>query len=220
MSDPFAPRPRRGPPVARTRGLSRAATLAAVLVWGGCGGRSGGIRVEDLPPAPAPDPEYHVAPGDVLSVRVWNQESMSQARARVREDGRISVPFLQDVEVVGQTPAVLSRRLQHDLKNYVVNPVVTVTVEEMRPLRVSVIGKVTRPGVYELERGAGVLAALAAAGGLNDYAHRDGIYVLRPGRPAVEGGPVRIRFTFSALTRAERPAASFALRQGDTVVVE
>ena len=97
---------------------------------------------------------------------------------------------------------------------------VTITVEELRPLRVSVLGEVTRPGQYELERGAGVLAALAAASGLTDYAHRDAIFVLRS-LPGQEGKPpARIRFRWSALTGGEKPAATFRLRAGDVVVAE
>lgn len=199
----------------------RAAALLMLLAAASCHGPSGGwIPIERLPPTPPPDSEYRIAPGDVLSVRVWNQDSMSQSHARVRDDGRISVPFLHDVAVMGQTPAALSRRLESDLRSYIVNPVVTVTVDEVRPLRVSVIGEVTHPGVHELERGAGVLIALAAAGGLTPYAHPDSVYVLRPAASPAQGGPMRIRFTFAALTRAERPAASFVLRHGDTVVVE
>jgi polysaccharide biosynthesis/export protein len=201
------------------RALGAAAlAIAALVALGGCAGshQRGSIRVEELPPSQPPDPEYHVDAGDVLSVRVWNQESMSQARARVRDDGRISVPFLQDVQVVGETPTALSRRLQAELAGYIVNPRVTVTLEERRPLRVSVVGEVTRPGIYELERGSGVLGALAAAGGLTPYSDGDAVYVLRPAAKA----PVRIRFRFGALTRAEVPASSFVLAQGDTVVVE
>jgi polysaccharide export outer membrane protein len=179
------------------------------------------MPVENLKLAPEPGPGYRIAPGDVLGVRVWNQESMSLARARVRDDGRISVPFLNDVEVVGETPTLLALRLQNSLRSFVQNPVVTVTVEEIRPFRIPVIGQVTRPGVYDLERGAGVLAALAAAGGLTDYAHRDLVYVLRPTDPARRGAPpLRVRFTFDGLTRADPAAAAFVLHQGDTVVVE
>jgi polysaccharide export outer membrane protein len=192
------------------------AALTALVGIGGCSHRATSVRVEDLPRAQPPDPEYHVGPGDILSVRVWNQESMSQARARVRDDGRISVPFLQDVHVAGETPTALSRRLEAELASYIVKPVVTVTLEERRPLRISVLGEVGRPGVYELERGAGVLGALAAAGGLTEWAHPDAVYVIRPG----SNGPLRIRFSFGALKRAEVPAASFALAQGDVVVVE
>jgi polysaccharide export outer membrane protein len=199
---------------------SRAAlalTLAAAVALA-CRTTGGASVPIDQYPTPAPEAEYRIGPGDVLAIRVWNQESMSNPRARVREDGKISVPFLQDVDVAGTTPPELSQRLQTKLKTYVVNPVVTVTVEEVRPLRVSVLGEVTRAGQYELERGAGVLAALAAAGGLTDYAHRDSIYVVRNAPDAK--APVRIRFQYQALAGAETRAAAFRLRPGDIVVVE
>jgi polysaccharide export outer membrane protein len=192
--------------------------LVVALVVAGCRTAGEYVPVEKLPAA-QPQAEYRIGPGDVLGIRVWNQESMSTARARVREDGKISVPFLQDVNVSGMTPAELANQLQAKLKAYIVNPVVTVTQEEIRPLRVSVVGEVVRPGQYELDRGAGVLAALAAAGGITEYGHRNEIFVLRPaaasGKP-----PTRIRFGYPSLVRAEWPAAGFQLRSGDVVVVE
>ncbi|BDG04617.1 polysaccharide biosynthesis/export family protein [Anaeromyxobacter oryzae] len=165
--------------------------------------------------------EYRIVEGDVVSVRVWQQDTMSAERIRVREDGKISVPFLQDVDAAGVTPADLSNRLRTKLQSYVVNPVVTVTVVEPRPMRVSIVGEVFRPGIYDLERGAGILNAIAAAGGLGDYAHRDRIYLLRRGYWA-DGNPapVRIRFRWDALSRGERGWATFQLRPGDVVVVE
>ncbi len=198
----------------RTRSLLALGAALSVLA---CRTTGGFVRVEDYA-EPAAGPDYRIASGDVLAVRVWNQESMSNPNARVRDDGRISVPFLQDVEVAGLTPADLSQRLQAKLKTYVVNPVVTVTIEEARALRVSVLGEVARPGQYELERGAGVLAALAAAGGITDYAHRAGIFVLRT--PLGAKGPVRIQFRYAALTGAEPAAAGFRLQPGDVIVVE
>lgn len=195
----------------------KAMLLAAAAALAACAGRGAYIPVEEYP-IPTPESEYRIAPGDVLAVRVWNQESMSNAHARVRDDGKISVPFLQDVDVAGSTPSELSQRLQTKLKIYVVNPVVTISVEELRALRVSVLGEVARPGQYELERNAGVLAAVAAAGGLTDYAHRDTLYVLRTTPDAK--GPTRIRFRYASLTGGEKPAASFRLFPGDVVVAE
>lgn len=192
------------------------------LLTSGCNGKRNYIRVEDLgPQEPSRQDEYRIGVGDVLSVRVWNQESMSTNRARVREDGKISVPFLQDVEVVRMTPSELADRLQVKLKPYIVNPVVTVTLEERAPLRISVLGEVAKPGSYELPVGATVLHALAASGGLTEFAKRDGIYVLRYGHWADgDPTPARIRFRYSALSKGALPAATFRLRSGDVVVVE
>ncbi len=197
-----------------------APALLAVAALAACspGGRY--VRVEDLPRTMQAQGEYRIGPGDVLGVRVWNQPTMSLEKTRVRDDGKIAVPFLQDVEAAGKTPAELAERLQAHLKTYVVSPMVTVTVEELRPLRVSVTGEVVKPGVYDLDRGAGVLSALAAAGSFTEFAHRDRIFVLRRGITTADPAPTRIRFRYEALTGGERPAASFQLLPGDVVVVE
>jgi polysaccharide biosynthesis/export protein len=200
---------------------SRVALLVLAAMAAACGASGRYMRVEDIREPPPDDGEYRIATGDVIGVRVWNQDSMSVDRARVREDGKISMPFLQDVDVAGQTPTELAKRLQVKLKAYVVSPVVTVSVVERRPTRVSVLGEVARPGQYDLDRGAGVLAAIAAAGGLTPYAHKDRIFVLRSGYWA-DGNPepARIRFEYASLTGGRRPAATFRLQPGDVVTVE
>lgn len=192
-------------------------SLSVIALAAACGTQGAFVPVGEYPQA-APETDYRIAPGDAIGIRVWNQDSMSTPLARVREDGKISVPFLQDVVAAGATPVELSERLQTKLKAFVVNPVVTVTVEQVRPLRISVVGEVARPGLYDLERGAGVLAAIAAAGGLTDYAGRDSIFVMRDSPDGK--GPARIRFRYAALTGGERRAATFRLRPGDVVLVD
>jgi len=163
------------------------------------------------PPAPG---AYAIQDGDLIRIQVWNQDAMS-TRARVRSDGQISVPFLKDVAVAGKTPAALATELEGMLKDYVNHPAVYVVVEESKPATVSVIGEVTRPGVYPLDAGGGLAQALAAAGGLTAFAHKTRIFVLRPG-PA----PARIRFSYEALVEGIGPASAFRLDAGDVVVVE
>jgi polysaccharide export outer membrane protein len=174
------------------------------------------IAVDDFAAQVATDAEYVIRPGDVLNVRVFQQDNMS-ARARVRGDGKISLPFLNDVTAAGFSPVVLGAQLQTRLKDFINNPVVTVSLEEVRQLSVSVLGEVPRPGIYNLEVGAGVLQALAAAGGFTNFAARE-IFVMRPSR--TEEKPQRIRFDYERLQRADGKAASFNLKGGDIVLVE
>jgi polysaccharide biosynthesis/export protein len=161
-----------------------------------------------------PTAEYTIGVGDLLNVQVWEQEKMS-AKMRVRSDGRISVPFINDIEAAGKTPVRLGNEIENGLKSVVLNPRVTVIVEESKPLTVSVLGEVLKPGSQTLEAGSGVAQVLATAGGLTQYAHKDRIYVVRSGPK-----PVRVRFTYEALTRALGRAPMFRLRGGDVVVVE
>ncbi len=205
----------------RRSGSAGAAVLACLLA-AGCGHGKDFIWIQNVPKGMnAAETTFHIAPGDVISVRVWNQEANSIEQTRVREDGKISLPFLNDVEVAGSEPAELARRLEVKLKAFIMAPVVTVVVHERRPLRVSVLGRVVRPGVYDVDRGSGVLHALAAAGGLTPFADEDRVFVLRVGYWADgDPTPARIRFRYRDLREGRAPGSIFLLTVGDVVVVE
>ena len=157
--------------------------------------------------------DYVIGVGDALNVLVWDQEKMS-ARVRVRSDGRVSLPFLDDVPVAGMTPVALARSLEGKLKQFIVTPQVTVVVEEAKPLSVSVLGQVAQPGLYNLDPGAGVAQALAAAGGLKDFAHKDRVFLLRT------DVKTRLRMTYDDVTAGKGRASAVRLRTGDVVIVE
>ena len=198
--------------------VSRGPWLAVLLLVSACYQPGRFMWVDDYrePQAPSDD-AYNIRRGDILTVSVWNQREIS-SRVRVRDDGRISLPLINDVDAAGQTPAVLSRSIEQKLKDLVANPVVTVMVDEAQPLKIAVLGEVRNPGKKLLDPGSGVLQALSEAGGFTDYAREDALYVLRkePGYAA----PVRIRFTWAALSRSEGTGPSFRLKTGDIVVVE
>lgn len=186
--------------------------IASALVVASCARAGPYVWVHDLP-EPREVDEFVLEPGDMVAVRVFNQDNMS-TRARVRSDGKIALPFLGDVDVRGRTPTAVSRDLESRLKAYVVTPAVTITVEESPPASVAVLGEVTKPGVYTVDPTSGVLQALAVAGGFTDYASKDSIFVVR------RASAQRIRFTYASLSRGDGRAASFRLRAGDVLVVE
>jgi len=192
------------------------ACAALLLLASGCGGLGKYTWVDEYQEKPPPpDTSYRIAAGDLLNVRVWNQESLT-TQARVREDGRISLLFLDDVEAAGHSPAMLSQQIQTRLKDYINHPVVTVALEQARPIKVTMVGEINRIGPLEIEPGASLLQALAGAGGFTEYAHKDRVFVMRQ----EDGAPVRIRFRYDDLIRAEGRAPSFRLRPGDVIVVE
>jgi polysaccharide biosynthesis/export protein len=204
---------------------SRAGTRVMLAAWCAVAVAFGGAcaTVPEAPfvwvsdwrePGSASRGEYVIGVGDALNVLVWDQEKMS-ARVRVRSDGRVSLPFLDDVNVAGMTPVALARSLEDRLKQFIVTPQVTVVVEEAKPLSVSVLGQVQQPGLFNLDPGASVAQALAAAGGLKDFAHRDRIFLLRSG-----AGSARIRMTYEDVTKGSGRAFSLRLQSGDVVVVE
>ena len=189
--------------------------LAGLLLLAGCAGPGQFVWVEQYrdpgPPAPGP---YVLAAGDVIQVKVFNQEGMS-ARARIRDDGVITLPFLNDVRAAGYEPTVFGQQIQARLKDFINEPVVTVSVEEPRGMNVVVVGAVGHAGVIQLPQGSGVLAAIVTSGGLNDFADDERIFVVRR-----EPQPIRIRFTYDSLLKPVGASTAFHLRSGDLIVVE
>jgi polysaccharide export outer membrane protein len=192
--------------------------LAMLSVTAGCKTTGEFVWADSYTASPAPSgSDYLLQPGDVITIRVWNQDSIT-TKTKIRPDGKVSLPFVSDVPAAGATPTILGGRIQTGLKDYIVNPVVTVTLDEARPLQVSVIGEVGKPGSYSIEPGSGVLQALASAAGMTPFADRDRIMVIR--QKPDGSGATRIRFTFTSLAQLEGRAATFRLRSGDVVVVE
>lgn len=197
-------------------GAGALVALAAACNHGG--GSAPYVWVDDLEDrqvAPAPG-TYIIGPGDLVSIQVFNHPEMA-VRTRVREDGAVSVPLLGDMPASGESPADLGRAIEAQLaaRSLAVAPRATVVLEERAPLRVPVLGEVARPGLFQLDPGAGVAEALASAGGFTEFAHRDRLYVVRR-QPAA----VRIRLRYNDLARANGRAADLRLRPGDVVVVE
>jgi polysaccharide export outer membrane protein len=196
------------------RGKSRiaAASIAIVMAVLGCANLGGYVWASSLPD-PAQPRQYRLAQGDVLNVRVFNHNDVS-GRVRVRPDGHVTIPLVNDVEAAGKTTEELAKHVERLLGSYIKDPVVTVSLDEAAPARISVLGEVARPGVYPLESGQGVLRALAAAGGLTEFAHTDRIFVVRSTMAK------RIRFTMDGLSTPEDHSSRFRLENDDVVLVK
>ncbi|MES1171683.1 MAG: polysaccharide biosynthesis/export family protein [Bacteroidota bacterium] len=193
---------------------SRQAAIALVLLGslcGACATQGPFVWVQDLP-AQSPESGTVINARDTIVVHVRDQLPMS-GEFIVRDDGGYLQPSLGNVQVAGRTTGEVAAELQARLENLIVKPQVGVSVARAASVRVNVVGEVRTPGVYELSRDRTVMAALAAAGWLTDFAARDGIFVLR-------SGETRIRFRAADLTTPGPHASRFRLRDGDVVVVE
>ncbi len=158
--------------------------------------------------------DYVVGESDSLSITVWKERDLNQT-VMVRPDGKISYPFVDEIKVSGLTPTQIQSLLEEHLKNYLVAPHVTVTVTEIRSRVVYITGEVAKPGVYSLLSPLNVLQLIAKANGLNGYAKRSKIFVLRQ----VDGRQVRYPFNYDHVVRGREASQNIELRPGDTVVV-
>ena len=79
----------------------------------------------------AQDPNYTVKPGDVLSISVWKEPDL-QKETLVRPDGSFSFPLVGEVDAKGKTVADLNRTLSQRLTKFISDPVVTVSIQEIK----------------------------------------------------------------------------------------
>lgn len=162
------------------------------------------------------DNSYRIGEGDVLEVSVWNEPQASVGGVVVRPDGKISLPLLKDISVVGLTPMELQQTLTGRLDKLIRGADVTVVVKEVHSKRVYFVGQVAKIGAMPLlSDNTTVLQALAEAGGLSPYAKRKKIYVLR-----IENGKkVKLPFDYEAVVKGERLEQNITLLPDDTIVV-
>jgi polysaccharide export outer membrane protein len=158
---------------------------------------------------------YIVGAADVLRINIWKQPDISQSGVVVRPDGIISVPLVGEVKVSGMTPVQIEAALVEDLRQYVNEPRVTVTVAEIGSKMVYVTGEVQHPGGYALVGPLDILQVIAKAGGVTPYAHRKSVFVLRE----VNGKKQKVPVNYSRIFHGKSPEQNLDLQPGDTVVV-
>lgn len=189
-----------------------AAVLAALAAAPGCGGSMPRFDYDAERKATS---AYSIGPGDVLQIRAWNNEPLSQ-RTTVRPDGFISVPLVGEVLASGRTAVDIGAEIATRAeKYYTQKPVVSIDVAELHSYRVYVVGEVARPGEFTPTAQVTVLQAIALAGGFSRFADPDDIVIVR--RDSF--GERRIPFPYGRVVDDGQLRANLPLQSNDTVVV-
>jgi polysaccharide export outer membrane protein len=160
------------------------------------------------------DPAYKIGPQDLLKIDVWKEEQLTRT-VPVRPDGKITLPLLKDVQAAGLTPMELASVISDQLKKYITNPHVTVSVTEINSRRVYVTGEVSKSGAYALLPHMTVLQALSSSGGFTQFARVKNIYVLR----TENGKQVKMPFNYKEAVSGKNPEQNIELLPGDVIVV-
>lgn len=130
--------------------------------------------------APSSLSSYKLGVGDIISVKVFGEDDLSREKVKVTDAGSVAYPVLGDIKVLGRTVAELEKLVADGLRGrYLVNPRVTVTIEEYRQFFVD--GQVGKTGGYPYQPGLNVAKAISLAGGLRERASVNKIFIIREG---------------------------------------
>lgn len=168
----------------------------------------------DIPdPSKPPDEFYTIGPGDALNVNLWKEPTLSGS-VKVRPDGFITLPLVNEVQVAGMTTGELRKVLETKYRAFVKDPFVTVRVEGIVSSVIFLIGQVNKPGPYPVTGNDTVLQILTRAGGLTIFADRSDIKIVRR-----EGEKIREYIVdYDAILKGDLKQ-DILVRPGDRIIV-
>jgi polysaccharide export outer membrane protein len=120
--------------------------------------------------------DYHIGAEDLLQITLFNireedtKVTPRTVEVRVSQEGIITLPLLGEIPAGGLTTSALEQALGERYEKYIYDPQVGVMVKEYHSQRVSVIGAVEKPGVFELSGPMTLVNMLAMAGGVSERA--------------------------------------------------
>lgn len=159
--------------------------------------------------------QYRIGAGDVLDISVWKDEAQTKILV-VLPDGAISLPLIGRVMAEGKTTVQLKEEITQKVSRFVPDPVVTVIVQQANSMFIFVGGRVNHPGRFVINTNVNVLQALTMAGGLNPFAKRKKIRIIREEKH----GETRIFiFNYDDVSEGKNLAQNIKLCRGDMVVV-
>lgn len=128
--------------------------------------------------------KYIVGPGDILSITSWKGSKPLVSSVLVREDGRISYAFLDDLLVENMTTNEIDILITERLKRFVKNPRIDVIVEKHNSRTVFLMGESKISGKNELPlKGKTTLLDLIwETGGVTDDADMKNVTLDRKGK--------------------------------------
>jgi len=182
---------------------------------------------------------YVIGPGDTLEIHAWNKDNpdilivnpiattqgqtvvstsvtfQDMHSVTVSRDGRIYVPLVGVIKVEGLSTVDLENVIKKGLRYFAPDASVTILVKNPKPVRIYVMGQVTRPGLYGIPDGnpeeCRLINFVNLAGGFTAYAELNQISIKRNGSTEV--------VDFYKVEKDGDIGQNVILRDGDTVVV-
>ena len=202
----------------RCRVLTAVVTLASLLTLAsGVFAQSSADENRVRSTRSALQPEYRLGPGDVLAIDVFGLDDLDR-KVRIARDGSVSLPLLGSFSLADRTLKDAEQLIASMLneRQLVINPQVSIFVEEFVSRVVSVQGAVGRPGVYPLVGNKTLLDLIGEAGGLSQDAGEK-ILVLRAGN---RNGQAKIEIDIEMLSDQGDLSLNIFLLPKDVVMVQ
>ncbi len=165
------------------------------------------------PPVPE---EYKIDVGDKLSIKLFYNPELNQ-EVVVRPDGRIALQLVNEIKVVGMTPAKLSELLTENYAKYLAQPPeISVILTAYPSMKFYVGGEIGGVGVKELPGPTTAMGAILNSGGFKDSADRNQVILMRKGP---DNKPIYMCLDIEKAMKGIDPSQDIYLQAYDMIVV-
>jgi polysaccharide export outer membrane protein len=181
-----------------------------------CSAQVGGGNALGVPES-AVSSTYLLSPYDVIDVSVYNEEDL-HIRTRLGSDGTALLPLIGTVTLAGKTVSEANDLIKEKYaKGFVKDPHVLLTVLEYRKNTFSILGQVTKPGIYEIPEGThmSIVDAILLGGGFTRLASQNDVTVKR----MVHGKATVIKVKAGSMADSS-DVAPFEIQPGDVIKVK
>ena len=124
--------------------------------------------------------DYVVGPGDTFNIQLYGNETGSYALT-VGRDGRVKFPKLGPISVSGMGFDAARAALEHRVAQQLIGTQVSITMGDLRSIRVFVLGEAEKPGSYTVSGLSTMTNALFVSGGVKTIGSLRNIELKRNG---------------------------------------
>ena len=156
---------------------------------------------------------YTINPGDQLQIEVWQNNQLTR-QVRVRPDGKITLPLVNDVVAAGDTVPQFQKRLTGRLKTYIKEPVVSITVTNFSQKQIFIQGQVRTSAAYNYTGEMYLLQAITLAGGATPFSEGCAVVVRKKGAEFV-----RYDVALEPILSGQDLSQNILLQPGDVLTV-
>jgi protein involved in polysaccharide export with SLBB domain len=125
--------------------------------------------------------DYIVGPGDSLVIQLYGNEPTTY-ELTVERDGRINFPKIGPIMVSGMTFDAARDAIEQRVSKQMIGSRVSVTIGDLRSIRVFVLGEAQKPGSYTVSGLSTMTNALFVSGGVKKIGSLRNIQLKRDGR--------------------------------------
>ena len=165
---------------------------------------------------------YLLSAVDMLMVSVYGQPDLD-SQQRISDAGKVSIPLLGEVSIGGLTVSAAQKKIEADFtsEQFLVRPIVTISILEFSPKVVTVLGEVERPGSIKIPVGRNSLSvqvAIAEAGGFTGAAQKTEVQVQRASTTSELESPETLIVNVSELLQASDRPKKLTLAGPDDII--